>query len=333
MKLLSLQDDELQSICADCGASETRKGQRNAQLAIIQKFMHADREAEHEAIGRDNEISTAPSALHDHEPTLEKSDARSRRWQLEQLAETLFDDDLRQRLISAGKPTSKTCDEQTASMSSSVGSSTGNQHIGGMDVKGSAKSAELQSVVQERHRHPSSASSVDGLPSTSANLDRRDQILESSKLRNNIIDVVVDIQEITHCLTEARGRDLVSIEGRGRLGSADFIVLVTGASKPHILALIEATKYQIQEKLRALTANCSEKDPVRTEVLASLKRFPATVGTPASEWIALDAGKVLVHAFTDSAREYYNIEGMWADMGTTLTLRPPDTRGGAAVTA
>lgn len=34
-------------------------------------------------------------------------------------------------------------------------------------------------------------------------------------------------------------------------------------------------------------------------------------------WILLDYGDIMVHVFQEEARNYYNLEGLWADAGTT----------------
>lgn len=37
-----------------------------------------------------------------------------------------------------------------------------------------------------------------------------------------------------------------------------------------------------------------------------------------STWILLDYGDIMVHVFQKDAREFYNLEGLWADAKTTV---------------
>ena len=36
-------------------------------------------------------------------------------------------------------------------------------------------------------------------------------------------------------------------------------------------------------------------------------------GYQESRWIVLDYGTVVIHLFDDETREYYDLEGLWAD--------------------
>lgn len=41
--------------------------------------------------------------------------------------------------------------------------------------------------------------------------------------------------------------------------------------------------------------------------------FLSVEGHKTGEWVLLDFNDVLIHVFLDELREFYNIEGMWAD--------------------
>ena len=40
-------------------------------------------------------------------------------------------------------------------------------------------------------------------------------------------------------------------------------------------------------------------------------------GQPETGWMVLDYGVVVVHAFTEEQRRFYNLERLWADAPTT----------------
>lgn len=44
-------------------------------------------------------------------------------------------------------------------------------------------------------------------------------------------------------------------------------------------------------------------------------------GTPASHWVLLDFGSVVVHIFTPPEREYYGLEKHWAEAKTILQVQ------------
>ncbi len=65
------------------------------------------------------------------------------------------------------------------------------------------------------------------------------------------------------------------------------------------------------------TANVQVKaisDHIQRQTAKRLKQKPLGVeGEENAEWILLDYGDVIVHVFQRPVREYYDIEGLWAD--------------------
>ncbi len=43
-------------------------------------------------------------------------------------------------------------------------------------------------------------------------------------------------------------------------------------------------------------------------------------GTPASGWILLDYGSVLVHVFSPARRQYYQLEALWQEAATVMKM-------------
>ncbi len=82
---------------------------------------------------------------------------------------------------------------------------------------------------------------------------------------------------------------MIDLSGQSAL--ADFIVVVSGTSSRHIVAMAE----KLRERLEAR----GTKD-IRTE------------GMGQANWVVLDAGDVIVHLFRPEVREFYNIEKMWS---------------------
>lgn len=73
---------------------------------------------------------------------------------------------------------------------------------------------------------------------------------------------------------------------------ADYFVICSGTSYPHMNAIAE----EIEEKL----------DEAQV--------FPrGREGKDSQNWILLDCGDVIVHIFSTESREFYSIERLWSD--------------------
>ena len=85
--------------------------------------------------------------------------------------------------------------------------------------------------------------------------------------------------------------EIVTIELDEQAALADYMVIASGTSSRHVSALAEKLKERLE--IRGV------KD-VRLE------------GVAQSDWVAIDAGDVIVHLFRPEVRAFYNIEKMWA---------------------
>ncbi len=82
---------------------------------------------------------------------------------------------------------------------------------------------------------------------------------------------------------------------------ADYFVLCTGNSIPHISAITDSIVKEVREKM-------------------DLR--PRTIdGVPASLWTVIDFGSVIVHVLSPKMREQYNLESLWGDAPKIETLK------------
>lgn len=79
---------------------------------------------------------------------------------------------------------------------------------------------------------------------------------------------------------------------------ADYFVMATGNSTTQVSAIADEVEFQLG-KLGV--------KPIHIE------------GHDSKRWVLMDYGDVIVHVFTPDAREYYDLEHMWAD-GNQLPL-------------
>ena len=74
---------------------------------------------------------------------------------------------------------------------------------------------------------------------------------------------------------------------------ADYFVICTGNSQPHLNAIAEWTRRKIRESFSV--------------------RPLAVDGKANSQWIVIDYGNVIFHILSPEAREKYQLENLWGD--------------------
>ncbi|WP_027882437.1 ribosome silencing factor [Meiothermus rufus] len=99
------------------------------------------------------------------------------------------------------------------------------------------------------------------------------------------------IAQVKEALEDKKAENVVALDLTGVSDTLDYFVIATGTSQPHLQALERA----VREKL--------EEQGIRAR----------GVEGPSPRWVLLDYGAVLVHLMSPEAREYYDLEGFWAD--------------------
>ena len=92
---------------------------------------------------------------------------------------------------------------------------------------------------------------------------------------------------------EIKAEDIRVLDLRGLSNLADFLVLCTGNSLPHLKAVLREIEKNIADHTGAT--------PFRAE------------GKPATQWVVLDYIDVIVHVMTGDARARYDLESLWGD--------------------
>lgn len=91
---------------------------------------------------------------------------------------------------------------------------------------------------------------------------------------------------------EKKAVGLEILDVAGRVDYADFLVLMSGRSDRHVIALAQS----IEEALKK-----HGQRPLAVE------------GLPHATWVLIDYGDVVVHVFQEDRRHLYNLEGLWMD--------------------
>lgn len=100
-----------------------------------------------------------------------------------------------------------------------------------------------------------------------------------------------EISVIVKALDDKKGIDLQVLKIGDLSIVADYFVLATGNSNTHVRALAEEVE----------------------DMMTKAGKEPLHIEGRSTGWVVLDYGSAVVHIFQPEAREYYNLERLWAD--------------------
>jgi len=91
---------------------------------------------------------------------------------------------------------------------------------------------------------------------------------------------------------EKKAEDVVILDLREVSSVADYFVVCTGNSEPHLKAVADSLSVALRDQ-----------------------GFQphGRAGTPASRWVVLDYSDVIVHVFHPELRQRYSLEHLWGD--------------------
>jgi ribosome-associated protein len=92
-------------------------------------------------------------------------------------------------------------------------------------------------------------------------------------------------------LDDRKGLQITTLDVREKTNFTDYMVVVTGTSNRHLMSMCEHVITKVEE---------NGVQPLGLE------------GGPSADWVLLDLGDVIVQAFTDQARNYYQLEKLWS---------------------
>ena len=101
--------------------------------------------------------------------------------------------------------------------------------------------------------------------------------------------------EVTKALDEKKGKDIKLLKIDKVSSLADYFLICTGTSNTHVKTLCDYAEYTLE--------NLGETMLGRE-------------GHRGNAWELLDYGTIVIHVFTEEAREFYALERLWADAET-----------------
>lgn len=96
---------------------------------------------------------------------------------------------------------------------------------------------------------------------------------------------------IAEALDSKKALNIQTLEVGKQTVLADYFVLATGTSSTHVSSLADEVEFKVKEELGVIPSHVEGK----------------------TSWILVDYGTVIVHIFTAEAREFYNLEKLWAE--------------------
>lgn len=114
--------------------------------------------------------------------------------------------------------------------------------------------------------------------------------------KNNVLDFAVKK------LDDGKAENLTVLDIREKSSMADTIVIGTGTSSRHVMALAHNLVTELKKQdIRPLN-DCHQGEGC---------------------WAVVDLGDVIIHLFTADARQEYNLEELWAEPKSKRTRKAP----------
>jgi ribosome-associated protein len=105
--------------------------------------------------------------------------------------------------------------------------------------------------------------------------------LQGKEFQDFVIDKIDDL----------KGQDIIAIDVKGKSSITDCMVISTGTSSRHVVAIAEHLVQSARE----------------------IGLTPMSVkGINASDWVVVDLGEVIVHVMQEESRQLYELEKLWS---------------------
>ncbi|MDE6424565.1 MAG: ribosome silencing factor [Ruminococcus sp.] len=100
------------------------------------------------------------------------------------------------------------------------------------------------------------------------------------------------LETIIKALDLKKGEDIQALKVADLTILADYFIIVNGTSNTHARTLADEVEFRLSQK--GIEPQRRESDTGNT-------------------WIILDYADIIIHVFDKNQRQFYNLEGLWAD--------------------
>jgi ribosome-associated protein len=101
---------------------------------------------------------------------------------------------------------------------------------------------------------------------------------------------------------DKKAEDIIALDVRKLSSVADYFVICSGTSEPHLRAISDA-----------ITTSLRDEHDLRPRAID---------GTLQTAWIVMDYFDVIVHVMKSDVREKYDLEALWNDAPQVKTPKP-----------
>ena len=107
------------------------------------------------------------------------------------------------------------------------------------------------------------------------------------------------MQLIVDALDDRRAKDITVLDLQRASETLSYFVVASGESSVQLRAMEDRVRERLKEAGFA----------------------PKAIEGPSARWVLMDYGFIVVHIMSPEAREFYDLEGLWAD-AEQLTVTP-----------
>lgn len=119
--------------------------------------------------------------------------------------------------------------------------------------------------------------------------------------RRSALETLELARTIVEALEEKQAEDILLLDIRAQTPFFEYFVICSGASERQLKALVEGSTEAAKKK--------HERSPRSIE------------GLPEDGWVLMDFGDVVVHAFSQNKREYYDLEELWGEGKVVVRIK------------
>jgi ribosome-associated protein len=108
-------------------------------------------------------------------------------------------------------------------------------------------------------------------------------------------------RRLVDAIEDKKGEDILLMDIHDQCSFTDYFILCSGASERQLKAIVDAVLETASQRFGL--------SPSHVE------------GRPEMGWILLDLGDLIVHVFSPSQRNFYDLEGLWRQASILLRIK------------